>query len=160
MNSSTSRSRSRSRSQSRSESRESRRRSPRSGRHPGSGGAKRRDRSRSRRGRSRSKDQGTPHRPRSGQLVPVTQVTRHDAEESSDSSEDEDKLEGTEKGRSREKKIRKVDVTNPLSTFEKQTRQRKQHFTPSTSIKEKWLNLRGMDGDGKFIQEDDAKTDT
>ena len=97
MNSSTSRSRSRSRSQSRSESRESRRRSPRSGRHPGSGGAKRRDLSRSRRGRSRSKDQGTPHRPHFAMLVPVTQVTRHEAEESSDSSEDEDKLEGTDK---------------------------------------------------------------
>ena len=93
-------------------------------------------------------------------LVPVTQVTRHKAEESSDSSEDEDKLEGTDKRRSREKKIRKVDVSNPLSTFEKQTHQRKQHFTPSTFIKEKWLNLRGMNGDGKFITEDDAKTDT
>ena len=93
-------------------------------------------------------------------MVPETQVTRHNAEESSDSSEDEDKLEGTKKGRSREKKIRKVDVTNPLSTFEKQTRQRKQHFIPSKFIKEKWLNLRGMDVEGKFIQEDDAKTDT
>ena len=46
-------------------------------------------------------------------------------EESSDSSGDEDKLEGTEKGRSREKKIRKVDIDNPLSTFEKQTHHRK-----------------------------------
>ena len=81
-------------------------------------------------------------------------------EESSDLSRDEDKLEGTEKGRSREKKIRKVDIDNPLSTFEKQTRHRKQHFTPSTFIKEKWLDLRGMNGDGKFIMEDDAKTDT
>ena len=93
-------------------------------------------------------------------MVPVTQVTRHNAEESSVSSEDEDKLEGTKKGRSREKKIRKVDVTNPLSTFEKQTRQRKQHFIPSKFIKEKWLNLRGMDGGSKFIQEDETKTDT
>ena len=64
-------------------------------------------------------------------MVPVTQFTRHDAEESSDSSEDEDKLEGTDKGRSREKKIRKVDISNLLSTFEKQTRKRKQHFVPS-----------------------------
>ena len=89
-------------------------------------------------------------------LVPVTQFTRHDGEESSDSSEDEDKLEGTDKGRSKEKKIRKVDVTNPLSTFKKQTRQKKQHFIPSKFIKEKWLGLRGMDGEGKFIQEDDG----
>ena len=69
-------------------------------------------------------------------------------------------MEGTDKSRSRDKKIRKVDTSNPLSTFEKQTRQRKQHFVPSKFIKEKWLGLRGMDEDGKFIQEEDAKTDT
>ena len=81
-------------------------------------------------------------------------------EESSVSSGDEDKLEGTEKGLSREKKIKKVDIANPLSTFEKQNRQRKQHFTTSAFVKEKWLYLRGMNGDGKFVTEDDAKTDT
>ena len=68
-------------------------------------------------------------------------------------------MEGTDKSRSRDKKIRKVDTSNPLSTFEKQTRQRKQHFIPSKFIK-KWLGLRGMDDKGKFIQEEDAKTDT
>ena len=81
-------------------------------------------------------------------------------EDSSDSSEDEDKLEGTDKSRSRDKKIRKVDISNPLSTFEKQTRQKKHHFIPSKFIKEKWLGLRGMDEKGKFIQVEDAKTDT
>ena len=50
-----------------------------------------------------------------------------------------------------------MDVSNQFSTFEKQTRQRKQHFIPAKFIKEKWLGLRGMDGDGKFIQEEDAK---
>ena len=60
----------------------------------------------------------------------------------------------------RDKKIRKVDVSNPLSTFRKQTRQRKRHFIPSKFIKDEWLGLRGMDEKGKFIQEEDGKTDT
>ena len=75
-----------------------------------------------------------------------------------DSSGDEDKLEGTEKGLSREKKIKEVDIANLLSTFEKQNRQRKQHFTTSAFLKEKWLYLRDMNGDGKFVT-DDARTD-
>ena len=78
-------------------------------------------------------------------------------EESLDSSGDEDKLEGTEKGLSREKKIKEVDIANPLSTFEKQNCQRKQHFTTSAFLKEKWLYLRDMNGDGKFVT-DDART--
>ena len=57
-------------------------------------------------------------------------------EESSVSSGDEDKLEGTEKGLSREKKIKEVDIANLLSTFEKQNCQRKQHFTTSAFLKE------------------------
>ena len=81
-------------------------------------------------------------------------------DESSDSSGDEDKRKGNEKGLSREKKMKKVDIENPLSTFERQTRQRKQHFTPSSFIKEKWLSLRGMDETGKFITKDDSRTDT
>ena len=79
--------------------------------------------------------------------------------ESSVSSGDEDKLEGTEKALSREKKNKKVDIAKPLSTFEKQNHQRKQHFTTSAFVKEKWLYLRDMNGDGKFVTEDDARTD-
>ena len=86
-------------------------------------------------------------------------MAQQEVDESSDSSGDEGRLEKNEKGLSREKKIKKVDITNPLSTFERQTRQRKQHFTPSTFIKEKWLGLRGMDETGKFVNEDDSKTD-
>ena len=58
-----------------------------------------------------------PHRPTSTALVPVN-FTRHAVEDSSDSSEDEDKLEGTDKSRSRDKKIKEVDIANLLSTFE------------------------------------------
>ena len=159
MPSSASRSRTRSRSRSGSGSRDSRRGRSRSRRHSGSRDSMRRDRSRSRRVRSRYRDHGTTHHPHSSQYVPAP-VARHDVEESSVSSGDEDKLEGTEKGLSREKKIKKVDIANPLSTFKKQNRQRKQHFTPSAFVKEKWLYLRGMNGDGKFVTEDVAKTDT
>ena len=119
----------------------------------------RRNRFRSRRVRSRSRDHGTTHHPHSSQSVPAPIAARQDVEESSDSSGDEDKLEGTEKGLSREKKIKEVDIANPLSTFEKQNRQRKQHFTTSAFVKEKWLYLRDRNGDGKFVTEDDARTD-
>ena len=56
-------------------------------------------------------------------------------EESLDSSGDEDKLEGTETGLSRKKKIKEVDIANLLSTFEKQNCQRKQHFTTSSFLR-------------------------
>ena len=95
------------------------------------------------RGAHRSEDQDTPSRPQSNALVPV-QHTRHATEESSDSPEDDDRLEGTDKSRSRDKKIRKVDVSNPLSMFRKQTRQRKRYIMPSKFVKDKWLGLRGI----------------
>ena len=68
-------------------------------------------------------------------------------------------LEGTERSRSRNKKIRKVDVSNPLSTFRKQVRQRKRYLMPSKFVKDEWLGLRGMDDKGKFIQEEDSRAD-
>ena len=49
------------------------------------------------------------------------------------------KLEGIERSRSRSKKIRKVDVSNPLSTFRKQVRQKKKYLIPSKFAKEEWL---------------------
>ena len=154
MNSSTSRSSSRSRFRSRSRG-QRRRRSPRSRSHSGSGdedcggsgqharrGSSRKDRSRKRR-LSRSKDQDMPCRPHSNASVPV-ENTRHATEESSDSSEDDDKPEGTDKGRSRNKKIRKVDVSNPLSMFRKQTRQMKRFIMSSKFVKDEELGLRGI----------------
>ena len=98
------------------------------------------DRSRKSR-RSRSEDLDTPRRHKSNALVPVD-ITRHAADESSDTSEDDDersdddKLERTEKSRSRNKKIRKVDVSNPLSTFRKQVRQRKLYLMLSKFVKD------------------------
>ena len=137
------------RSRSRSRSRvPARRRSSRSGSQSGSEGESfggssqtdRRDYSRSsarkdhsrKRHRSRSEDlDNTPHRHTPTAIVPVG-FTRHAEEESSDTSEgddegpEDDRREGLDRFRSRSKKIKKVDVSNPLSTFRKQVRQRKQ----------------------------------
>ena len=46
-----------------------------------------------------------------------------------------------------------------ISTFERQTCQRKSCFSPSSFIKEKWLGLRDMDAAGKFVEEDSTKPD-
>ena len=53
-------------------------------------------------------------------MLVLVKYTQHATEDSSDSFEDDDKLEGTDKSRSRDKEIRKGDVSNPLSTFRKQ----------------------------------------
>ena len=56
--------------------------------------------------------------------------------------------------------MKKVDVKNPFSTFEKQTSNRKKHFIPTPFIKEKWLTMRGMNSEsGKYVSEDDSKPD-
>ena len=122
----------------------------------------RKDLSRKRR-RSRSEDlDSTPRRHTSNSSVPV-RFTRQAEEESSDTSDDDgpedDRHEGLDRVRSRSKKIRRVDVSNPLSTFRKQVRQRKQYLLPSKFVKEEWMGLRGMDTDGKFIQQEDNKAD-
>ena len=72
------------------------------------------------------------------------------------SSGDEDK-NGDDKAIAREKRLKKVDISNPLFTFERQTHQRKSCYAPSSFIKEKWLGLRGMDATGKFVKEDTSK---
>ena len=114
--------------------------------------------------RSRSEDPDTPRRHVSNALVPVNS-TRHAEDESSDTSEvddegpEDDRLEGMDRSRSRSKKIRKVDVSNPLSTFRKQVRQRKRYLIPSKFVKDEWMGLRGMDDNGNLNQQKDSRTD-
>ena len=127
-----------------------------------SGSSVRKSISRKRR-RSRSEDlDSTPHRHIPNALVPV-RLTRHAEEQSSDTSDeeddDDDKQEGLDRNKSRSRKIRKVDVSNPLSTFRKQVRQKKKYLIPSKFAKEEWLGLRKMDAEGKFIQQEDNKAD-
>ena len=127
-----------------------------------SGSSARKTLSRKRR-RSRSEDlDSTPHRHVSDAYVPV-RLTRHAEVQSSDTSDDEDddddKQEGLDRNKSRAKKIKKVDVSNPLSTFRRQVRQRKKYLIPSKFAKEEWLGLRKMDANGKFIKQEDNKAD-
>ena len=68
-------------------------------------------------------------------------------------------VNGDDKAIARKKRLKKVYISNPLSTFGRQTRQRKSCYAPSTFIKEKWLGLRGMDVAGKFVEEDSPKPD-
>ena len=75
----------------------------------------------------------------------------------SDYEESRDEEYGTE---SREKKMKKVDTGNPYSTFETQTRTRKQYLVPSPFVKEQWLKIRGMDSSGKFLTEDESRPDS
>ena len=127
-----------------------------------SGSSAKKNLSRKRR-RSRSEDpDSTPHRHVHEANVPV-RFTRHAEVQSSDSSEyeddDDDKQEGLDRNKSRAKKIKRVDVSNPLSTFRRQVRQRKKYLIPSKFAKEEWLGLRKMDANGKFIKQEDNKAD-
>ena len=133
-------------------------------------------RSRSPRGRSRSAPRRSsksrsPHKSRVNDSrerrpmdphftpAPVTPKKGEEQYYSSDSDYEEsrDKEYGTE---SREKKMKKVDTGNPFSTFETQTRTRKQYLVPSPFVKEQWLKIRGMDASGKFLSEDESRPDS
>ena len=136
----------------------------------GSSRSSRRDLSRSsakkisrKRRRSRSEDPDTtPRRHVHEANVPV-RLTRHAEVQSSDSSDDEDddddKREGLDRNKSRAKKIKKVDVSNPLSTFRRQVQQRRKYLIPSDFAKKEWLGLRKMDANGNFIKQEDNKAD-
>ena len=58
-----------------------------------------------------------------------------------------------------EKKMKKVDTANPFSTFDRQTSNRKRYFVPSEFAKSKWLHIRDMDADGKYMSENNNKPD-
>ena len=76
---------------------------------------------------------------------------RHDY--SSDSSEDEKERDQKDPEAFRKKKLRKVDTSNPFSTFERQTQNRKKYAIPSSFARDKWLKMRGMDESGKYVVE-------
>ena len=93
--------------------------------------------------------------------TPITPKKREEPYmESSDSESDEDGREKEYGTESREKKMRKVDTNNPYSTFEYQTRTRKQYLVPTPFVKERWLKIRGMDEAGKFVSVDESKPES
>ena len=77
----------------------------------------------------------------------------------SDSSEDGKDRDQRDPEAHRKKKLRKVDTSNPFSTFERQTRNKKKYAIPSSFARENWLKMRGMDDSGKFLTERDARPD-
>ena len=77
----------------------------------------------------------------------------------SDSSEDGKDRDQRDPEAHRMKKLKKVDTSNPFSTFERQTRNKKKYTIPSSFARENWLKMRGMDDSGKFLTEQDARPD-
>ena len=82
-----------------------------------------------------------------------------------DSSDDCSDADGTTNSKdkkvvSREKKLKAVDLDNPFSTFQKQTKRKKLHLTPTDFVKEQWLGIRGFDTNGNFLVGDETKHDS
>ena len=97
---------------------------------------------------------------RSGGYAPFgLKVLSNKDDYSSDSSEDERDKSGRDPESFRKKKLRKVDIDNPFSTFERQTRNKKKYATPSSFARDNWLKMRGMDDTGKFSTERDGRPD-
>ena len=75
-------------------------------------------------------------------------------DEKSDFDEDSDGSDRDEYG-SRSKRLRRIDVSNPLSAFDVKTKTKLSHIQASEFCKEKWNTIRGMDvKSGKFLTED------
>ena len=133
----------------RSYSRRSRSRERSASRRSGSRNYRSRRRSRSRgetrsRKRSRSRSRSRHHH-----------STAHAKFEADDDDEESDNSDRDDFGESRSKRLKKVDVRNPLSAFETKTKTKLSHIQASTFCKDKWNVIRGMDvKTGKFLTED------
>ena len=76
-----------------------------------------------------------------------------------DKSDNEDDTDGSDHDGfdygSRSKRLKRIDVSNPLSAFEVKTKTKLSHIQASVFCKEKWNLIRGMDvRSGKFLTED------
>ena len=61
---------------------------------------------------------------------------------------------------SRSRRLKKIDVNNPLSAFEVKTKTKLAHIQASSFCKKTWNVIRGMDGEsGKFLSEDRPNPD-
>ena len=77
-------------------------------------------------------------------------------DEASSDSSDEDRDDNEKK---RQKKLKRVDLGNPFSTFQRQTKNKKKYKVPSSFVKSNWLTIRGMDSNGKFATDEDPRPD-
>ena len=117
------------------------------------------ERSRSRRRRSRSRSsrsgEGSRSRKRSRSRSRHHHSTLQTKEDVDDYDEESDNSDRDDFGGSRSKRLKKVDVRNPLSAFETKTKTKLSHIQASTFCKDKWNVIRGMDvKTGKFLTED------
>ena len=94
-----------------------------------------------------------------GYVSSKSKILTHKDDFSSNSSEDERERDQLDPEAFRRKKLKKVDIDNPFSTFEQQTRNKKRYVIPSSFAKDNWLKMRGMDESGKFMAEQDSKPD-
>ena len=101
------------------------------------------------------------HRSRSPLRVNTTKFSKHEVAD--DLSEDESGHEDDDdEGRytSRAKKLKRIDVENPLSAFATKTKTRLGHIPASDFAKSNWNTIRGMDPvSGKFLVQDRPKPD-
>ena len=79
---------------------------------------------------------------------------------SSSDDENDDIARDDAESTARDKKLKAVDIKNPFSTFEKQTKRKKSHLPATKFVKEQWFALRGFDTEGKFVIGDETKYDS
>ena len=96
-------------------------------------------------------------RHRSSKKKPLVTYEYSDASDESVHDRDDDDFD---KEASRAKKLKKIDVDDPLSAFSTKTKTRLGHIAASEFCKTKWNIIRGMDPvSGKFLVKDRPKSD-
>ena len=111
---------------------------------------------------SQSRSGSRYHRDRSRKFPLVPKLPKQvEAEDfSDDESIREDDEDDHEYGASRSKRLKRIDVTNPLSAFATKTKTRLGHIPASEFAKSNWNTIRGMDPvSGKFLVQDRPKPD-
>ena len=111
---------------------------------------------------SQSRSGSRYHRDRSFKFPLAPKLPKQvEAEDfSDDESIREDDEDDHEYGASRSKRLKRIDVTNPLSAFATKTKTRLGHIPASEFAKSNWNTIRGMDPvSGKFLVQDRPKPD-
>ena len=115
------------------------------------------DSSRSCHGRRRSRSPSAAHGSTRKRPLVNYDMSEDVSADDSDRDFDNDNLERTT---SRAKKLKKINVEDPLSAFATKTKTRLGHIPASVFSKTKWNTIRGMDPEtGKFLVKDRPKPD-
>lgn len=108
---------------------------------------------------SQSRSGSRVYKHRSSKFPPAQDhvVANDYSDDESNREEDEDDID---RGTSRSKKLKRIDVTDPLSAFATKTKTRLGHIPASDFCKSNWNTIRGMDPvSGKFLVQDRPKPD-